>query len=175
MYKHHLVSINKRFGKLVTLHRTSSRGWRCRCDCGREFTASKTHLLNGQTHCGCQGPIKLYVGRIYRPIRPRSTSAWHDRPDVGVLSSDDGKYCARVFFRGKQFWLGTFKTKARAIAVYRNAKLIINRAKGQRPRPSIDEVGALIGWKPKRPRKPRHTKVGLSTRKVRNDERCLRC
>lgn len=51
----------QRFGAVVVLHReaNSSRNetmWRCRCDCGNEFTTRARSLRSGETlSCGCLG------------------------------------------------------------------------------------------------------------------------
>lgn len=48
----------KRINMLTVLHRAESINgrtmWHCRCDCGKEFNVSYSHLKNGQYSCGCQ-------------------------------------------------------------------------------------------------------------------------
>lgn len=48
---------NRRFGRLIVLHRSSGGShpkWKCRCDCGNSKVVSGSHLISGDTKsCGC--------------------------------------------------------------------------------------------------------------------------
>jgi hypothetical protein len=54
-----LIDISgQRFGRLIVIARANQRGqrpsWLCRCDCGKEITATSLHLRGGDTRsCGC--------------------------------------------------------------------------------------------------------------------------
>ena len=56
----------QRFGRLVAITHVNSRGWLCRCDCGRE-TIAKSGILNsgGRKSCGCLR-TELTVLRSYK-------------------------------------------------------------------------------------------------------------
>lgn len=45
----------KRFGKLIAIKISDEKGkWLCRCDCGKEKTIYRCHLMTGKTKsCGC--------------------------------------------------------------------------------------------------------------------------
>ncbi|HYG24513.1 MAG TPA: hypothetical protein VEH04_17170 [Verrucomicrobiae bacterium] len=48
-----------RYGAILVEHATEETNrlgetlWQCRCDCGKTFTKSRWHLINGPKHCGC--------------------------------------------------------------------------------------------------------------------------
>ena len=55
---------NKRFGSVTVLGRAENRGhrtaWRCKCDCGKEFTLLGETLRKGKTQsCGCLKGLNL--------------------------------------------------------------------------------------------------------------------
>lgn len=49
----------QRFGRLTVIclsgrNKHKQTVWKCKCDCGKECVASKTHLITGHTEsCGC--------------------------------------------------------------------------------------------------------------------------
>lgn len=51
--------LNQKFGKLVVTEFLGSNGkgailWKCKCDCGNDFTTTSHHLTSGNTRsCGC--------------------------------------------------------------------------------------------------------------------------
>ena len=51
--------LNQKFGKLTVIEFLGSNGkgailWKCKCDCGNEFTTTSHHLTSGNTRsCGC--------------------------------------------------------------------------------------------------------------------------
>ncbi|MCD7847945.1 MAG: transcriptional regulator [Oscillospiraceae bacterium] len=121
--------VGKRFGKLtVTEYSGKKNGvhrWKCICDCGNEVTVSQSHLQSGQTKsCGCiQASVyaenmKLIDGTSVTALessrnRLRSTNT---SGHTGVYwDKKQKKWYARICFRNKQYYLGSYKNKEDAV------------------------------------------------------------
>lgn len=121
--------IGKRFGMLTVLSYAGKENgmhrWRCRCDCGNETIVGQTLLQTGKTKsCGCLQNtqivenLKLYNGTsitalesVSRKIRSNNKSGC-----TGVYqNSRNKKWNAQITFKGKTYFLGSFKTKEEAI------------------------------------------------------------
>ncbi len=115
----------QRFGRLVALERTGEKKgsnlvWRCRCDCGRETTATSNSLLQGNTRsCGClqeESKRAAYrdiagqrFGRLValEPLKKRSGGSvvWKCRCDCG----QENEYPVKTLLEGKAQSCGCLK------------------------------------------------------------------
>ena len=136
----------RRFGRLLVLMDTGKRSgssviWRCRCDCGTVKDIPARNLLHrGTVSCGChrraQSAINLSgdtaekfgqidgtnVSRL-RSEKPQANNrtgykgvSWVNYPHGG------GAYLAVIYFRGKRYRLGFYKTAEDASKAYLSAK-----------------------------------------------------
>lgn len=109
-----------RFGKLVVLgksgNRTKDRNplWRCRCDCGNEFTACQSNLQVGQTtSCGCKqrerSGLHFVDGTFVEGIQSKTISRANTSGVRGVyFNKKRGKWIAQIMFKGKCYYLGGY-------------------------------------------------------------------
>lgn len=116
---------NCRFGKLVALYPIEARDrkwsvyWHCRCDCGGEIDLTEDNLVHGKyKSCGClkkerKGDIQSqlhYVDRTCiewmkgRKGRRDNTSGFR-----GVYKKQNGHYRVNIGFKGKKYYVGTYK------------------------------------------------------------------
>lgn len=136
----------RRFGRLLVLMDTGKRSgssviWCCRCDCGTVKDIPARNLLHcGTVSCGChrraQSVINLSgdtaekfgqidgtnVSRL-RSEKPQANNrtgykgvSWVNYPHGG------GAYLAVIYFRGKRYRLGFYKTAEDASKAYLSAK-----------------------------------------------------
>ena len=72
--------IGMKFGKLTVLeltddHSHKEKHWKCRCDCGREYTAASSALVHGYTHqcsvCAREQGAATNNRGLYEPLRLR--------------------------------------------------------------------------------------------------------
>lgn len=127
--------IGKRFGKLTVTAYAGKRGgmhrWECQCDCGKKTVVGQTLLQSGKTKsCGCiqanvyKDNLKLVEGTsvtILESVRahPYSTNT---SGYTGVYPTQQGKWCAKIGFRGTTYYLGTFNKKEDAIKARRQGE-----------------------------------------------------
>lgn len=114
--------IGKRFGKLTVLGYAGKpdlmHQWKCVCDCGREVIVGQTRLQSGKTRsCGClrqetlcknlkfvDGTSVTFLENNLSGLRVNNTSGY-----TGVYrKKDTGQWTARIQFRGKSYFLGTY-------------------------------------------------------------------
>lgn len=110
--------IGKRFDRVVVLGYAGKKDgrhmWRCRCDCGVEFTANQSNLLNGQTtSCGCKQKERSglhYVdGTFIEGIQSQTISKANTSGVRGVyFNKRRGKWVAQIAFKGKCYYLGGY-------------------------------------------------------------------
>lgn len=123
----------KRFGRLVVLEQAeleapernrNRRGWRCRCDCGKEIVTTQKQLeLDGVRSCGClladTARDKILVKNIMghfegttvsaiRPERPPNKNSTSGVKGVH-WSSREQRWIARIGVKGRSITLGRFK------------------------------------------------------------------
>lgn len=121
--------IGRRFGRLtVTAYAGKQDGmhrWKCVCDCGNETVVGQTLLQTGKTKsCGClqseiyRENLKLIDGTsvtILEATRNR-LSASNTSGHTGVyLNRKNGRWVARITFKGKSYYLGSYAEKSEAI------------------------------------------------------------
>lgn len=110
--------IGKRFGRVVVLEYAGKENgrqmWRCRCDCGRIFTACQSNLQDGQTtSCGCkhreQPGLHFVDGTFVEGIRSKKLSQANTSGVRGVYyNRKRGKWIAQIMFKGKCYYLGGY-------------------------------------------------------------------
>lgn len=92
--------------------------WRCRCDCGNEVDFSYNDLMYSNIKsCGCQkkehdqklGTFLTHVaGTSIDAIKSKKVPTDNTTGYKGVYLTR-GKYMAKIVFRGKQYFLGTYE------------------------------------------------------------------
>ena len=110
----------QRFGRLTALEPLEKRMqgsvmWRCRCDCGSECEASYNSLVSGNTRsCGCikteheQPPLHYVDGTCVEMLTRKKLMANNTSGHTGVQATADGKWTARIVFKRKRYYLGTY-------------------------------------------------------------------
>lgn len=111
--------IGRRFGNLTVVafegkkdHRNM---WRCRCDCGNEVVVREICLKNGHTtSCGCKVDPSRYChfvdGTFVEAIQARTMLKNNTSGVRGVyLNQRTQRWVARIGFRGKTYYLGSFE------------------------------------------------------------------
>ncbi len=114
---------DQRFGRLVALHPTDKRDstggvvWHCRCDCGNEIEVAYNNLMYAdQRSCGCQkkehdqalGSLQTRVdGTSLDIIKSKKLPTDNTTGYKGVYLIK-GKYVAKIVFRKKAYYLGTY-------------------------------------------------------------------
>lgn len=111
--------IGRRFGDLTVVafegkkdHRNM---WRCRCDCGNEVVVREICLKNGHTtSCGCKVDPSRYChfvdGTFVEAIQARTMLKNNTSGVRGVyLNQRTQRWVARIGFRGKTYYLGSFE------------------------------------------------------------------
>lgn len=122
--------LGQRFGSLVVTAYEGREGrdhmWRCQCDCGGETVVCQKNLLTGHTKsCGClqrQSPLNnmrwvdgtsvvMLERRKLSPIKS-NRSGYN-----GVYwNKTSGMWRAQITFKGKTYFLGSFKNIQDAVA-----------------------------------------------------------
>lgn len=131
---------NQRFGRLVALYPTDKRDyklsvyWHCRCDCGKEIDVTQAGLMSGNyKSCGClrreaNGHIhqKLHMddGTCVEFLEKRILRKDNTSGYKGV-NYERNHYTVRIGFKGKKYYVGSYKTIEEAIAARKNAEEII--------------------------------------------------
>ncbi|MGN0965617.1 MAG: hypothetical protein ACI4O6_09695 [Dysosmobacter sp.] len=120
----------KRFGRVVVEEYAGKANgfhmWRCRCDCGTEFTTRQSNLENGQTtSCGCKhrdrSGLHFVDGTFVEGIDSMTVSKANTSGVRGVyFNKRRGKWIAQIVFKGKCYYLGGYDkledaAKARAV------------------------------------------------------------
>lgn len=114
---------NRRFSRLVALYPLETRDtkgtvfWHCRCDCGHEVDVSYNNLVYGNTKsCGCQkkehdkklGSFLTRVdGTSIDMLRSKKVPSDNTTGYKGVYLIR-GKYAAKIVFKKKAYYLGTY-------------------------------------------------------------------
>lgn len=132
----------KRFGRLTALYPTENRNkkssvyWHCRCDCGNELEVTEDGLVSGSyKSCGCllkeiQANIPNTLHHVggtcvehleRRKFRNDNTSGFR-----GVLRLKSGRYAVNIGFKGKQYYVGRFRTFEEAVSARLEAEKIIH-------------------------------------------------
>lgn len=89
--------------------------WRCRCDCGNEVVVREICLKNGHTtSCGCKVDPSRYChfvdGTFVEAIQARTMLKNNTSGVRGVyLNQRTQRWVARIGFRGKTYYLGSFE------------------------------------------------------------------
>lgn len=126
----------RRFGSLTVEEYAGQRAnhlcWRCRCDCGQETLALQKDLLNGHTKsCGClqrqmyRSNLRLVDGTSVTMIEKRKQSpiASNTSGYNGVyLNRRTGLWSAQITFKGKTYFLGSFKDIQDAVKARRKGE-----------------------------------------------------
>lgn len=127
----------RRFGRLTALYPLSgadSRGsalWHCRCDCGAELELSYNNIMyTNQVSCGCQRReheqnLNTYLthvaGTSVEMLRSKKVPTDNTSGHKGVYWIR-GKWVAKIVFRKKAFYLGTFDDIADAVSARQAAE-----------------------------------------------------
>lgn len=131
---------NQRFGQLVALHQTEMRDkkgsviWHCRCDCGNEVDVPYNSLMYAnQISCGCKqkahmatlGKYLTHVdGTSIDAIRSKKLPMDNTTGYKGVYLVR-GKYMAKIVFRKKQYFLGTYDNIEDAALARKDAEKLL--------------------------------------------------
>ena len=139
--KRRLDLTGQRFGKLTVLlpaeNIDAKTAWLCRCDCGTEITVTTQRLRDGhRTSCGCDkdlfGEAPATIGRASltyidgtcveilraRTVRSNNTSGV---PGVDWVTRK-GSWRASICFKGKRYYLGSYKLFADAVQARKRAE-----------------------------------------------------
>lgn len=111
--------VNKEFGFLKAIKPIgkSKAGilWQCRCRCGNIVNVPATNL-SWQRSCGCMGEIEqtehtkiTWAVNGGQQLRSNNTSGTRG------VNKANGKWGARITFKGRSYWLGTYDNKEDAI------------------------------------------------------------
>lgn len=121
--------IGRRFGRLtVTGYEGKQNGmhrWKCVCDCGNETVVGQTLLQTGKTSsCGClqaevyRDNLKLVDGTSVTVLESVKSKliASNTSGHTGVyLNKRTGRWEARITFKGKTYYLGSYIDRQDAI------------------------------------------------------------
>lgn len=119
----------EKFGRLTALEPVGSKKgkgvvWLCECKCGNHIKATCSELLAGDIRsCGCAGKIEkeqhtkiVWADNGGQKLRSDNTSG------VRGVHKANGKWCARIRFKHKSYWLGAYDTKEEAAEARRIAE-----------------------------------------------------
>ena len=139
------VHTGDRFGRLTALKPKEERSgksvvWECLCDCGKTVSVRATSLADGHTtSCGCAKQEldaekdfrKLltytdhtcieFLEKISEPTRSTSPATGVR----GVSLTKDGRYLAKLRFRGEHYYLGRHKTLEAAVRARKQAEVMV--------------------------------------------------
>ena len=120
----------RRFGRLLALEQIERRTnagttmWKCLCDCGRISEVSRNSLVTGTTKsCGCKHKelhsLQTYPSRIKNnKLSVNNTSGIN-----GVTwNRKEQKWCARIGFQKKTYYLGLYDDINEAAQARKNAE-----------------------------------------------------
>ena len=121
----------QKFGRLTALYHTDKRSkkgsvfWHCRCDCGNEVEVTEDGLLHGNyKRCGClrqeiwkelPGQLHMVDGTCVEMLEKRKHRSDNTSGFRGIYHMNNGKYRATIGFKGKRFYIGTFKNYEDAV------------------------------------------------------------
>lgn len=121
----------QKFGRLTALYHTDKRSkkgsvfWHCRCDCGNEVEVTEDGLLHGNyKSCGClrqeiwkelPGQLHMVDGTCVEMLEKRKHRSDNTSGFRGIYHMNNGKYRATIGFKGKRFYIGTFKNYEDAV------------------------------------------------------------
>lgn len=130
----------RRFGRLVALHPTEKRDkkgsviWHCHCDCGRDVDVPYNSMVYAnQVSCGCrrkEHDIELrthlthVAGTSIDAIRSKKVPTDNTTGYKGVYRIR-GKYMAKIVFRKKQYFLGTYENIEDAAQARKEAEEVL--------------------------------------------------
>lgn len=124
-----------KFGDLEVIERTGNRSisdrsviWRCQCKCGKFVEIPATQLRKGyHTSCGCQKVKRLQEANQYiegtslRMVFSDTVRSDNTSGCKGVYLKN-GRWAARIQYKGKRYYLGTFERKEDAVLVRKEAE-----------------------------------------------------
>ncbi len=129
--------VGKRFGKLVVQKYAGKWGglhhWLCICDCGNQTIVGQTALQSGKTQsCGClkketyRENLKLVdgtsVAKLEASCRHRLISSNSSGYNGVYRNERSGRWTAQITFKGKKYYLGSFKDIGDAVKVRKEAE-----------------------------------------------------
>ena len=127
----HLKVLEKAGGKKSN---NQSYLWRCQCSCGKIIELPADQLRKGfHTSCGCQKAERLkkinqYVdGTSLRMVFSDTVRKDNTTGHKGVYLKN-GRFAARIQYKGKRYYLGTFDKIEDAVSVRREAEEKIREA-----------------------------------------------
>ena len=126
----------RRFGRLIAVEPVEKRSggavvWKCLCDCGQEREYPVKTLLEGKAlSCGC---LKHENDALQRTLHYIDGTCVEFLENMGKLRSDNtsgypglkyerGKWIARITFKKRMYYLGTYADKEEAIRVRKEAE-----------------------------------------------------
>lgn len=130
----------QRFGGLVALYQTEKRDkkgsviWHCRCDCGNEVDVSYNSMMYAnQISCGCKQKAHMStLGRYLTHVNGTSIDAIKSKkiPTDNTTGYKGvylirGKYIAKIVFRRKQYFLGTYSNIGDAARARKEAEEVL--------------------------------------------------
>lgn len=136
--KIHLDLTGQRFGRLKVLYLNEIREengktiWHCICDCGQEIDVVEESLIYGNCKsCGCLKrevweniPNQLHRidGTCVEWLEKRKHRSDNTSGFRGVYQTKSGAYRVTLGFKGKRFYLGTYKSYEEAVGVRLDAE-----------------------------------------------------
>jgi len=135
--------IGMRFGLLTVIKEGNRKNyneqsmitWECKCDCGSYREVTSNHLISGQTKsCGCLvketarvNQIRAVETQLYKGTKPcLLTSKLFNNNSSGYKGVEfrktSGKWRARITFKGKGIYLGTYEKLEDAIQARKEAE-----------------------------------------------------
>jgi len=130
----------QRFHRLVAMYPQKERDakgfviWRCKCDCGNEVDVSLNSLLYGNMRsCGCQKKehnqklkttLTHVAGTSIDMLRSKKVPTDNTTGYRGVYFIR-GKYVAKIVFRKKAYYLGTFDSIEEAAEARKEAEKVV--------------------------------------------------
>ena len=127
----------QRYGKLTVLEPAPNIGtktaWLCRCDCGQETVVRTYHLRSGHTvSCGCIAPegagaglgcLSYVDGTCVEMLRAKTVRRNNTSGVPGVdWRVSKGLWRASICFKGKRYYLGSYKNFEDAVKARRRAE-----------------------------------------------------
>lgn len=139
--------IGKRYGRLTVIARDklpkpeangSVNGWRCRCDCGNEIVVPARFLTAiGKKSCGCliaekaaerisedgENVFERYDSTMVSALKSNKPRDSNQTGVRGVSWNEkEQRYRVRLMLRGKEIYLGRYKTLEAAIDARREGE-----------------------------------------------------
>lgn len=131
----------KRFGQLTVVSQTDKRSykgsviWVCRCDCGKMVDVPSDELVNGNSRsCGClkaesageaRQNLHFVDGTCIEWLETRRERSDNTTGHKGVSRRKNGAYMAKIGFKNRQYYLGTYRTMEEAVAAREEAEAIL--------------------------------------------------